>query len=199
MAGLDKTYKILLLGGEGVGKSCFLLRYVENTYTETFIGSIGVDYKTKTVILDDKEVTLQIWDPTAEDRAITSSFYRGAVGVFVVFDVTNQESFDYVKDVFGAIDRFASEDVVSVLIGSKSDLDEERTVSKDTAQSYADELGVPYFEVSSKESTNINESFIEMSRSVQNIKKNSGKAPVLAQKTGKKKPKHHGKKECCLQ
>ena len=172
---------------------------MENTYTETFIGSIGVDYKTKTVILDDKEVTLQIWDPTAEDRAITSSFYRGAVGVFVVFDVTNQESFDYVKDVFGAIDRFASEDVVSVLIGSKSDLDEERTVSKDTAQSYADELGVPYFEVSSKESTNINESFIEMSRSVQNIKKNSGKAPVLAQKTGKKKPKHHGKKECCLQ
>ena len=125
------------------------------------MNSIGVDFKSKDLIYDGKKIKLQIWDTAGEERyrTITSSYYRGAHAIGIVFDLTKIETFEHVKRWLEDINKYAKENVLKFLIGNKSDLKEKRQITYFDARNYANKMNSIYFEVSAKSSQNINEFF----------------------------------------
>jgi len=145
-----------------------LLRFADDTYTETYISTIGVDFKIRTITLDGKTIKLQIWDTAGQERfrTITSSYYRGANGIIIVYDVTNRESFHNVQLWLKEIDRYASEGVCKLLVGNKSDMITKKQVEFQTGKEFADSLGIPFLETSAKNSTNVENAFITMASEI---------------------------------
>ena len=155
-------YKILLLGDSSVGKTCILARYADNTFQEDHLATIGLDYKIKTVTLDNgKTVKIQIWDTAGQDRfkSITKNYYKGAHGIILIYDITNKRSFDNVKNWVDVIKEEVSEKVTIILVANKIDCNEERKVSTIEGKNIANEYGLQFFETSAKSGENINESF----------------------------------------
>jgi len=164
----DYLFKLLLIGDSGVGKSCLLLRFADDTYTESYISTIGVDFKIRTIELDGKTIKLQIWDTAGQERfrTITSSYYRGAHGIIVVYDVTDNESFNNVKQWLHEIDRYACENVNKLLVGNKSDLTAKRVVSTEQGKEFADSLGIAFLETSAKTAQNVEQAFLTMASQI---------------------------------
>jgi len=164
----DYLFKLLLIGDSGVGKSCLLLRFADDTYTESYISTIGVDFKIRTIQLDGKTIKLQIWDTAGQERfrTITSSYYRGAHGIIVVYDTTEMESFNNVKQWLHEIDRYATEGVNKLLVGNKSDLVAKRQVDTAAAKDFADSLSIPFLETSAKNAENVERSFMTMASEI---------------------------------
>lgn len=164
----DYLIKLLLIGDSGVGKSCLLLRFSEDSFTPSFITTIGIDFKIRTIEIDGKRIKLQIWDTAGQERfrTITTVYYRGAMGILLVYDVTDQKSFENIKTWFGNVEQHASEDVNKILIGNKCDYDEKRVVSAEQGQALADSLGVPFVEASAKANINVEEAFLSLARQI---------------------------------
>ncbi|KAJ8433972.1 hypothetical protein Cgig2_033770 [Carnegiea gigantea] len=212
---LDYLFKLLLIGDSSVGKSCLLLRFADDSYVDSYISTIGVDFKIRTVELDGKTIKLQIWDTAGQERfrTITSSYYRGAHGIIVrnslehswhsqcssgsgpgrsdgstaetacvqcfkrgtiskfglreiVYDVTEMESFNNVKQWLNEIDRYANDSVCKLLVGNKCDLVENKVVDTQTAKAFADELGIPFLETSAKDAINVEQAFLTMASEI---------------------------------
>lgn len=164
----DYLFKLLLIGDSGVGKSCLLLRFADDTYSESYISTIGVDFKIRTIELDGKIIKLQIWDTAGQERfrTITSSYYRGAHGIIVVYDITDQDSFQNVKNWLQEIERYASESVNKMLVGNKCDQTAKRVVALQTAKDYADSLSIPFLETSAKDAVNVEQAFMKMAAEI---------------------------------
>jgi len=160
----DYLFKILLIGDSGVGKSCLLLRFADDTFTDTFISTIGVDFKIRTVECRNKIIRLQVWDTAGQERfrTITSSYYRGAHGIMVVYDITNPVTFSNTKQWLQEVDRYACENVNKMIVGNKSDLSVRRTVETSTGKEFADSYGYPFFETSAKGNTNVEQTFLSI-------------------------------------
>src|SRR6056300_1609923 len=126
--------------------------------------------KIRTIELDGKTIKLQIWDTAGQERfrTITSSYYRGAHGIIVVYDVTDNESFNNVKQWLHEIDRYANENVNKLLVGNKSDLTSQKVVDYATAKAFADEIGIPFIETSAKNPTNVEQAFMTMANEIKN-------------------------------
>mmetsp|Transcript_5113 Transcript_5113/g.9622 ORF Transcript_5113/g.9622 Transcript_5113/m.9622 type:complete len:151 (-) Transcript_5113:314-766(-) len=129
--------------------------------------------------MDGKTIKLQIWDTAGQERfrTITSSYYRGAQGIIIVYDVTDQESFDNVKQWLQEIDRYAAEEVNTLLVGNKSDLTTKRVVTYEAAKEYAETVGMEFLETSAKNSTNVEKAFMVMASQ---IKQRMGTMPLAA-------------------
>ena len=165
----DYLFKLLLIGDSGVGKSCLLLRFADDTYTESYISTIGVDFKIRTIELDGKTIKLQIWDTAGQERfrTITSSYYRGAHGIIVVYDVTDAESFNNVKQWLHEIDRYACENVNKLLVGNKIDLAApKRVVTTEQGKEFADSLKIEFLETSAKTAVNVENAFMTMASQI---------------------------------
>jgi len=160
----DYLFKILLIGDSGVGKSCLLLRFADDTYTDTFISTIGVDFKIRTVEYRNKLIRLQVWDTAGQERfrTITSSYYRGAHGIIVVYDITDAVTFNNTKQWLQEVDRYACENVNKMIVGNKLDLSSRRTVEFSTGKEFADSYGYPFLETSAKSNTNVEQTFLDM-------------------------------------
>ncbi|XP_073989382.1 ras-related protein Rab-1A-like [Rhodnius prolixus] len=158
----DYLFKLLLIGDSGVGKSCLLLRFADDSYSESYISTIGVDFKIKTINLEGETIKLQIWDTAGQERfrTITSSYYRGAHGIIVVYDCTDMESFSNLCKWFEEIDRYGSENVDKLLVGNKSDLTSKKVVEYATAKEFAEKLDIPFIETSAKMTTNVEKAFL---------------------------------------
>jgi len=159
----DYLFKLLLIGDSGVGKSSLLLRFSDDTWTDKYISTIGVDFKIKNLNLDGKLVKLQIWDTAGQERfrTITSSYYRGAHGIIIVYDVADQLTFTNIKNWLQEIDRYAGSHVHKLLVGNKIDKPN-RAVETTTGEEFAKTLGMTFVETSAKNRTNVDLAFHKM-------------------------------------
>lgn len=189
------VFKVLLLGDSTVGKTCFLMRFTENTFQEIHMSTIGLDYRFKKMPLDDtKEATVQIWDTAGQDRfrAITKNYYKGAHGIILIYDVTNQKSFDNVKNWVSQIRENASEKAIIYIVGNKIDDSQHRVVSKEQGEGISNEFQLKFFEASAKEDINIAPTFQALVKDIYQIMGNEN-----GEGGGKLKKNAGKKKTCC--
>lgn len=153
-----------------MGKTCLLLRYANDSFSPTFITTIGIDFKIKNIELDEKKIKLQIWDTAGQERfrTITTSYFRGAQGILLVYDVTDRASFNSIRNWVGQIQQHADVHVNKILIGNKCDMTDDKVISTEEGQALADEYGVQFFETSAKNNVNVESGFIAIAREVKN-------------------------------
>ena len=174
----QNTIRVVLLGDSMVGKTAFLTRYFKNTFTETFLSTIGIDDETKFIKINDEKCKLIIWDTAGQERfrSLPKKYYQNADGIFLLFDVTKPESFknvsSWMKDIQNNANRGNdSSSIIIYLLGNKIDMND-REVSKEEAKSLADELKMKYCEISCKLNINITEVIYNMV--IDCYKKNTG-------------------------
>ncbi|KAI8034430.1 ras-related protein Rab-35 [Drosophila ficusphila] len=165
--GFDHLFKLLIIGDSGVGKSSLLIRFSDDTFSGSYITTIGVDFKIRTVDIEGMRVKLQIWDTAGQERfrTITSTYYRGTHGVIVVYDVTNGESFANVRRWLEEIQNNC--DVVKkVLVGNKNDDPDRKVVITEDAQRFAKQMDIELYETSAKDNINVENMFLSITRQV---------------------------------
>ena len=191
------VFKILLLGDTTVGKTCFLMRFTENTFQEIHMSTIGLDYRFKKMPVDEgKEATVQIWDTAGQDRfrAITKNYYKGAHGIILIYDVTNQKTFENVRNWVTQIRENASEKAIIYIVGNKIDDKQNKVVTKEDGEKMAKEFDLKFFEASAKEDINIAPTFEALVKDIYKVNGNSeeGANGKLIGGNGK-----NGKRNCC--
>jgi Ras-related protein Rab-1A len=142
----DYVFKILLIGNTGVGKSSLLMRFASDIFSESFLPTLGVDFKIRTMQAGEKLLKLQIWDTAGQEKFknIVASYYRGTHGILLVFDITDKNSFLDVQTWMEEAGKYSPEGVVRILIGNKKDLHLERSVPYEEAKNFAESLGIHY-------------------------------------------------------
>ena len=147
-----------------MGKTCVILRYIEEEFPENIMSSIGVDFKSKQIEIDERLIKMQIWDTAGHEkfRTITTSYYKSAQAIIILYDITDLSTFEHVKNWIIEIDKFAKPGVLRVIVGNKKDLEDKRQVSTELAQSFAEKNGIKFMEVSAKDNNNIEELFLDI-------------------------------------
>lgn len=163
----DYLIKLVVVGDSGVGKSCLLLRYCDNSYTDSYISTIGVDFKIKTLTIGNKVVKLQVWDTAGQERfrTIVSSYYRGANAVMIVYDVTDEETFNSIPNWIDEIDRQSTIALIKIIVGNKTDLVAKRVVDKVRAEEFARIHDMAHIETSAKLDEEVDTAFLKLATS----------------------------------
>jgi len=157
----DYLFKVVLIGDSGVGKSNLLSRFTRNEFSLESKSTIGVEFATRSINVDGKMIKAQIWDTAGQERyrAITSAYYRGAVGALLVYDITRHVTFENVERWLKELRDHTEHNIVVMLVGNKSDLRHLRAVSTEDAQTFAEREGLYFIETSALESTNVENAF----------------------------------------
>ncbi|XP_071965858.1 ras-related protein Rab-10-like isoform X6 [Antedon mediterranea] len=158
---------LLVIGDSIVGKSSLIMRFVDRHCINPFT-TIGIDFKIKTVELNGKKIKLQIWDTAGQERfhTITTSYYRGAMGIMLVYDITQEKTFDNIAKWLRNIQEHANEDVEKMLLGNKCDMNDKRMVSTERGQSIARENGIKFMETSAKTNINVEPAFMTLAEDI---------------------------------
>ncbi|CAM9232414.1 unnamed protein product [Heterosigma akashiwo] len=196
----DLHLKILMLGDTGVGKTCLLVRYESDSYHPLYITTIGIDYKIKFLDVDGTKIRLQIWDTAGQERfrTITVSYFKGAHGIMLVYDITDRESFDNITHWINQIKEHADSSVNIVLVANKCDARKAAGLPEE-GQALADHYSVSFFETSAKENMNVNEAYFQIARETKDkVLAKEESAPkaeniILDNHSGSRK----SRKKCC--
>ncbi|KAE8702805.1 Ras-related protein RABA4c [Hibiscus syriacus] len=159
---IDYVFKVVLIGDSAVGKSQLLARFARNEFNIDSKATIGVEFQTKTLLIDHKSIKAQIWDTAGQERyrAVTSAYYRGAVGAMLVYDITKRQTFDHIAKWLEELRGHADKNIVVMLVGNKSDLGSLRAVSVEDAKEFAQREGLFFMETSALEDTNVELAFV---------------------------------------
>lgn len=171
----DFLYKIVLAGDSGVGKSNLLSRWTNDEFIEESKSTIGVEFAAKNINIDNKIIKAQIWDTAGQERyrAITTAYYRGAVGALIVYDITDPKSFEHINVWYDQLHCHMNTDIIIMIIGNKCDLRELRKVSVEDGKQYAMSKNVMYLETSAKNNDNVDKAFEDLLISIYEKNKNN--------------------------
>jgi len=198
----DMQCKLLMIGDSGVGKTCVLLRYANDSFSPSFITTIGIDFKIKNVEVDGTRIKMQIWDTAGQERfrTITTSYFRGAQGILLVYDVTDRRSFESIRNWITQIQQHADVHVNKILVGNKCDMLDEMVVGTEEGQQLATEFGAGFFECSAKNDINVEECFLSIARAVkERLMKDAGGGPSNSGIKLKGPPTSGNKRNGCCQ
>ncbi|CAN4126181.1 unnamed protein product [Withania somnifera] len=201
--GYDLSFKILLIGDSGVGKSSLLLSFISNNTVDDISPTIGVDFKIKTLTVGGKRLKLTIWDTAGQEkfRTLTSSYFRGAQGIILVYDVTRRDTFTNLSDVWAKeVELYSTnEDCIKMLVGNKVDRESERAVSREEGVTLAKELGSLFLECSAKTLANVEHCFEELALKIMDVPSllEEGSAPGKKNRLKQKQEHQTTESSCC--
>mmetsp|Transcript_5014 Transcript_5014/g.10126 ORF Transcript_5014/g.10126 Transcript_5014/m.10126 type:complete len:211 (-) Transcript_5014:892-1524(-) len=161
-------FKFIIIGDTGVGKSCLLLQFTDKRFTPIHDLTIGVEFGARIVSVEDKQLKLQIWDTAGQEsfRSITRSYYRGAAGALLVYDITRKETFEHLLSWLEDARAHSNSNMTIILVGNKSDLDHRREVPRESGEQFAKEHGLLFLETSAKNNTNVEEAFLDTAKAI---------------------------------
>lgn len=154
--------RYIIIGDTGVGKSCLLLQFTDKRFQQVHDLTIGVEFGARMITIDNKQIKLQIWDTAGQEsfRSITRSYYRGAAGALLVYDITRRETFNHLTSWLDDARQHSNSNMTIMLIGNKSDLEHRRAVSVEEGEAFANEHGLVFLETSAKTAANVEDAFI---------------------------------------
>jgi small GTP-binding protein len=206
----DLILKLVLIGDSGVGKTNILSRYNNNEFSLATQPTVGVEFGNKIIKKENKSIKLQLWDTAGQERykAITNAFYKGSKGAFVVYDITRKSSFLNIDNWIGELKTNGSDDILIILVGNKTDLEDKREVSTDDGEKKAKQYGIAFCETSALQGKNIEHAFNilidEIILEIDNAKekemknnKNNNKKKSKGIMLNTNNDKNHKKKKCC--
>ena len=173
----DVKYKIMVLGESKVGKTSLIKRYTKDQFGGVYLTTVGMDFQDKIIEIEDKKVRLQVWDTAGQERFrnVTKSYFQSSQGLLVVYDITDNESFQKINFWMENIKNNAPENVKLILVGNKCDLANERKVTIEDGENKARYYNIKFFESSAKDGTNVNELFFYLANEIYQDEKTKGK------------------------
>ena len=194
----DDCINIITLGNSAVGKTSFIIKYTDDCFQEVYLSTVGIDYKIKTIDLDDKQYKLFFYDTTGQEkfRALAFNTVKNADGVILMYDITNKESFKSIPEWIKNVRERKGDDFPLILLGNKIDKEDKRVITKEQGEDLAEEYNIDFFEISNKDGNNIDEAiFTFLKKILKYIRHVEGKlsSSVLSYKVIKTKKK----KKCC--
>nr|XP_033811641.1 ras-related protein Rab-4B isoform X1 [Geotrypetes seraphini] len=189
----DFLFKFLVIGSAGTGKSCLLHQFIENKFKQDSNHTIGVEFGSRVVNVGGKTVKLQIWDTAGQERfrSVTRSYYRGAAGALLVYDITSRETYNTLTNWLTDARTLASPNIVIILCGNKKDLDADREVTFLEASRFAQENELMFLETSALTGENVEEAFLKCARIILNKIDSAGGFAVTEERGRGKECKCH--------
>jgi len=169
-------FKYIIVGDTATGKSCLLLQFTDKRFQPLQDLTIGVEFGSRTITIDGNQIKLQIWDTAGQEkfRSITRSYYRGAAGCLLVYDITRRETFDHLPSWLDDCRKYSNQNITIMLIGNKSDLDGKRQVTREEGEEFARKNNLTFLETSAKSAENVEQAFLESAQAIYNTTEAQG-------------------------